>query len=112
MKLNLRDCFWIIALIAMGLAWWLDHRHQAWRERNARNRIERVYRPADAEGWFLPDRIAWDDHQDRRDMNPAWYPGFDEAWAEGLKQAGLPPQPPPQGRKGQVMTFRFESHSP
>lgn len=84
MKFNLRDYFWITALVAISLAWWLDHRHQASRERNARNRIERIYRPGDAEGWFLPERITWDEHQDKMDADPSWFPGRDEWWDEFL----------------------------
>jgi hypothetical protein len=25
-KLNLRDLFWILVVVAMGVCWWLDHR--------------------------------------------------------------------------------------
>lgn len=83
MKLTLRDLFWITLLIAVGLAWWLDHRHQAGRERNARNRIERFLRPDDAEDWFIPERIQWDADQDRRDVEPFWTPEKDEAIKSG-----------------------------
>gem|GEM_PF-2169879 len=36
MRLSLRDLFWITVVVAMGLAWWLDHRILATSENKAR----------------------------------------------------------------------------
>ena len=27
LRFTIRDLFWLTALIAMGVGWWLDHRH-------------------------------------------------------------------------------------
>lgn len=77
MKFTIRDLLWLTVVVALGVGWWVEHRHMAIREGNAKARIGRIFKPDDAEQFFWDRSILFDEEQDR---NQHWKPvTWDEA---------------------------------
>jgi hypothetical protein len=49
-KLNLRDLFWIVVVVAMGLGWWADSRQK-------NSRYKKLESESDARYQFLREQV-------------------------------------------------------